>query len=513
MGLSASLAIASSGLAAVQAEMAVASQNVANASTAGYAAEAASVSSRSAGGSGSGVVVGLTGRTVDTALESSLYGQNATVSALSTMDDALSTVSALQGSTDSDSGSSATLADDVGNLQSSLITLESDPDQSAGQSAVVHAAGSLAATIQNTAAAYTAARQSAQESIVSEVGSVNSNLSSIGSLSDLIVQYRTRGISTADLENQRSAVMTTLSQTLSVSFKETATGDMLVNTVGGLALPTHDKTGSGPLATADATLTAESAYPAAVPAITLDGRDVTTQLTGGTLGANVALRDQVFPTMQAELDSFSQSLATRFDSQGLTLFTDASGSVAGSSPIAGTPTGQLGFSSVIQVNAAVTADPSLVRDGTHDVAGSATGAAAFAVNSTRGSADTTLINRLVTYALGVDAQAGVPQPAAATTGLGANGTLSAPYSGVSTLAELASSLTSAQASTINDNTTELADQTAIQTSISTKVTAVSGVSVDDEMVSIVNLQNAYSANAKIVSAVQSMFTALLAALS
>ncbi len=39
---------------------------------------------------------------------------------------------------------------------------------------------------------------------------------------------------------------------------------------------------------------------------------MTTQLTGGQLGANLTLRDTTLPTYQAELDEFSQNLASRF---------------------------------------------------------------------------------------------------------------------------------------------------------------------------------------------------------
>ena len=141
MGLDASLSIATSGLTALQAEIAVASQNVANANTAGYAVEQSSTSSRTADGQASGVVVGLTTRTINTALENSLYTQNATVSALTTTSSGLTTISALQGSTSSDSGSSNTLPDQIGNLQSSLITLEADPSSAPSQQAVVSRAG------------------------------------------------------------------------------------------------------------------------------------------------------------------------------------------------------------------------------------------------------------------------------------------------------------------------------------------------------------------------------------
>ena len=511
MGLSTSLAIASSGLAALQSEMAVASQNVANAGTAGYAAETSSVSSATAGGQGNGVVVGLTTRTINTVLEASLYTQNATVSALTTTSNALAPIAALQGSTSADSGSSNTLSDSVGNLQTSLITLEANPSNSAGQQAVLAAAGTLTSNINSTATAYQTQRQAAQESIVDEVATANSSLALIGTLSDKIAQNRINNISSADLENQRATAMTSLSNVLSVKFKEAANGDMLVTTANGFALPTHAT--SGPLATADATIGATSAYPGSIPAISLNGQDVTTNLTGGSLGANLVLRDQTLPTMQAELDSFSQTLASRFDAQGLTLFTDGNGNLPGTGATASTPAGQVGFANAIQVNPAVAAAPGDIRDGTRDVTGNSTGASAFTINTDRGTSDTTLIDRVLDYALGSSVQKGVTQPAAATTGLGATGMLSAPYSGTTDIVSLASTVTAAQALTINQAGTDLTNETAIQTSLTSKVASVSGVSVDDEMSSIVALQNAYTANAKIVSAVQSMFSALLAAIN
>ena len=511
MGLNASLSIATSGLAAVQAELAVASQNVANANTAGYAVEQSSISSRTANGQASGVVVGLTTRTINTALENSLYTQNATVSALTTTSSGLTTISALQGSTSSDSGSSNTLPDQIGNLQSSLITLDADPSSAPSQQAVVSAAGTLASTIQTTAGSYQAARQAAQDSIVDEVGTVNSGLALIGSLSDQIAHGRVTGISTADLENQRSSAMTSLSNVLSVKFTETSAGDMLVTTPDGLSLPTHAS--SGPLSTSNANVGVADAHPGSIPAITLNGRDVTTSLAGGSLGANIGLRDQVLPTMQAELDSFSQTLASRFDAQGLALFTDGSGNVPASAATQASPAGQLGFSNVIQVNPAVTGNPSVIRDGSHDVAGSTTGASSFTIDTARGTSDTTLIDRVLDYALGTNVQNGVTQPAAAATGLGANGTLSTPYLGSSDVASLASTLVSSQASTIGQASSSLSDETSIQTALTTKIASASGVSVDDQMASIVSLQNAYQANAKVVSAVQAMFTSLLNAIS
>ena len=99
-----------------------------------------------------------------------------------------------------------------------------------------------------------------------------------------------------------------------------------------------------------------------IPAIMLGGADVTRQLQGGQIGANITLRDTTLPTDQAELDELSQNMATRFASNGLTLFTDPAGNV----PVATPPpaqNGYVGFPSAIQVNPGRAVQPVAVRDG------------------------------------------------------------------------------------------------------------------------------------------------------
>ena len=523
MNLTTSLSIASSGLSAVQHELAVASQNVANASTPGYVAEVSNVASRDAGGQGSGVVVQLTSRAVNATLQNALYKQNANVAALNVTTNALGAISSVQGSTNADPGASGTLSDNLGNLQNTFTTLESDPSNPTRQQAVVSAAASLANTIHTLSNTYQAERQGAQAAIVSDVASVNNNLATIGSLSKNIVRLQASGQDTADLQNQRSAALASLSSLLQVNFNETASGNLVVTTANGLVLPTD--AASGPLSTQQATIGAADAYPGTIQGIKLDGQDVTASLSGGSLGANIALRDATLPTMQGELDSFSSTLATRFSSQGLTLFTDGSGNSPGADPTQPSPLGQLGLSGGLQVNPAVTANPARVRDGTQAIqdptpgAASApgailTGATAFTPNPAGGPVGfTTLISRILGNTLGTTIAPGTAQPTAIQAGLGANGTLSASYSGAGSLATLATTLTSSQAQTIADATAQQTSQSDIQATLQGQLTASSGVSIDDQMANVVTLQNAYEANAKVLAAVQTMFTNLLAAIN
>ena len=51
--------------------------------------------------------------------------------------------------------------------------------------------------------------------------------------------------------------------------------------------------------------------------------------------------------------------------------------------------------------------------------------------------------------------------------------------------------------------------TALRSGLETKLTAVTGVSVDTEMSDMIRLQSAYGANAKVIQAVQDMWTQLL----
>jgi len=243
------------------------------------------------------------------------------------------------------------------------------------------------------------------------------------------------------------------------------------------------------------------------------GVDVTRQLTGGQLGANIVLRDTTLPTYQAELDEFLQNTASQFAAQGLTLFTDPTGSVpaGGGIPV---QSGYVGFAAEIQVNPTVLTDPSLVVNGNTTVAGSPTGSAAFTPNPAGGPAGfSTLITNVLNYTFGADAQPGVPQPAANTTGLGAAGTLTAPFAAPQTLAAFAEAITGAEANDSANTTTQLATEQAVQTTLTNQLSSQSGVNLDQQMSLMIQLQNAYGANAKVMDVVQDSFSVLLNAVS
>jgi flagellar hook-associated protein 1 FlgK len=483
--IGAALSIATSGLANVNRQMALVSQNVANASTPGYSAQIGTQQSMVAAGEGLGVRTGLPTRDVDAALQAEVYNENATVAGLQTRQQALQAIDAVQGTP----GQGSDIASQLANLQNQFSTLLNDPSSPTQQSQVVSAASTLASTINLVSNTYTAQRQSAEDNIVSEVTTLNSTLSTIGDLSRQIVTLKASGQSTADLENQRDAAVGSLSQLLNVKVLAQQNGDVLITTSTGLQLPT---TGGSPFSTSGATMQPGSYYPATVPAIMLGTIDVTGQLQGGQIGSNITLRDKTLPTGQAELDEFSQNLASRFDAQGLTLFTDPAGNVP--QPSAAPQPWQnayVGFSGTIQVNPQVQTTPSLVRDGTSGA--NATGSAGF----------TAQIQKVLTYTFGAYG------PTSQTTGLGPAGNLSAPYVAPPTLSGMAAAMVASQAQDSAATSSQLSTEQAVQTNLTSKLSSESGVNMDTEMSNMIQLQNAYGANAKIIATVQAMWTQLL----
>jgi flagellar hook-associated protein 1 FlgK len=498
MSLNSATAIATGGLANINAQFALISQNVANAATPGYAVEVSTQQSITADGVGLGVHTGPATLQIDQALQFSMTQQNAVVAGGQTTQRALQAIDAVLGTP----GAGNDLGSLLGNLQNGFSTLLTDPSSQAQQSAVVSSATTLAQGINALSATYGAQRQAAQDNIGAGLTTLNATLATIGQLSNQIIGLKPTDQGTADLENQRNAAVQTLSQLLDVKTIAQPDGDLSIFTASGLTLPTRQ--GASAFTMSSASTSPQSYYPTGIPGIMLGGVDVTNQMAGGQIGANVALRDTTLPTDQAELDEFAYGLSSRFDAQGLTLFTKPDGSMPTGG---GTPTqvGYIGYAGVIQVNPTVTETPASVRDGTPDASG-------VTLNPVGGPAGfTALISRVLNYTFGTGLQSGAPQPALNINGLGPSGKLAAPFNPGMSLKDFATNLVSSQAQQSAITTNSLTTEQALQTSLQTKVSAVSGVNMDTEMSLMLTLQSAYSANARVISAAQSMFTQLLQA--
>ncbi|MGI4951376.1 MAG: flagellar hook-associated protein FlgK [Janthinobacterium lividum] len=460
------LSNATSGLRASQAGIAVVSDNIANAGVAGYTRKQQDVASFLVGNDSNGVRTGLVSRSVDSALQASVWSQGSRVAALTVRSQVLTSVNAVQGMP----GDGTSLADAVTGLQNGFTQLQSDPSSAAQQASVVAAAGTLAVAINSAARAVNTQRNSVQSQIGDAVTSLNAALATVRDTTHDIIAAQGAGTDTATLQDRRDQALQTISGLLDVSYDVHANGDLGIIGKNGFSIPL-DSTFS----TASATLSpASSAASGSIPPILLHSSnpaepatDVTARLSGGALGELVTLRDTVLPGYTSSLDAFAAKLSDRFASQGLQLFTD--GTQAGGS------TAYAGLSSAITVNPDVAANPALVRDGTPGTP--------FAVNPANGPAG---YSGLIDRVLGQSFAAG-------------GGSLAAD----------AGAFVARQSRDTAQTSADLTTTTAYQTTLSARFGAQSGVNVDEEMGLMIKLQNSYQANARVIQTTQSMFTALM----
>jgi len=506
MSLDLALSVARSGLRLLDRQMARAADDIANAGTEGHTRKILEGHSQTASGDGIGVRAQPARRDVDLALQSAVMraGGDAAGGALRTR--LLSDVEVAHGRPEDDNS----LASRLSALRAGLAGLREAPEDAVRRSAVVAAAADLADGWNGLATAIGGARQQAHDALVTEAQQANAALDEIAGLTIDIQREIAAGRSAAALEDRRDLALGRLAQSVDIAVLHGQGGGVTVVARGGMVLPLD---GSARFAVAPATVGAGAYHGGAgtLPGVMLGGQDVTRRMMGGRFAAAAELRDVTLPRMAAEIDLSAAHTAARFDAQGLRLFTDGLGAVPDvTQPYA--TSALLGFAGVVQVNAAVVADPALVRNGTHAVAAIPGGPTAFTPNPAAGPAGfATLLDRLLDFTFGAEVSAGNAQPAIPTGGLGPDGTLVSTLSGLSILESHGAALVAAQAQARAAAEAARDRAGALGALLGERMQARSGVDVDREVAAMIELQNAYTVNARVVATVQAMWDALFGA--
>jgi flagellar hook-associated protein 1 FlgK len=285
-----------------------------------------------------------------------------------------------------------------------------------------------------------------------------------------------------------------------------ANGGLLLLGAGGITIPIQK---AGDVFSVPGAVIAPGSFyggMGTIPPITIGGIDVTRQLIGGKLGESITLRDQTLPRYQAELDVAAAELADRFEEVGLRLFTDPSGTppdYSGPNPNAAyAGSAQIGFANRIEINPKVRSDVRMLRDGTHDTGG-------FTKNPVGGPAGfVTLIDRILSFTYGETDASGASWGGFATSGLGPDGTLSSPFGSPRTIEDYSALVTASQTSDSAAAASALETAKQFSEGLEARFTRESRVDVDSEMASLIQLQNAYAANARVMTTAQSMWTTL-----
>jgi flagellar hook-associated protein 1 FlgK len=506
MTLDLALSVARSGLRLIDRQMARTADDIANAGTEGHTRKILEGKALSAGGTGIGVRSLPIARDVDLALQAAEMRAGGDAAAAALRTDLLAAVETAHGRPED--------GDSIGGLLSALradvISLREATEDPIRRSAVVTAAGDLAARFNGIAAALGETRQAAHDALVQEAAAANAALAEIASLTIDIRREIAAGRTAADLEDRRDLALGRLAQSFDISVIRGGVGDVTIVARGGMVLPLD---GAPAFSVLPATVGAGAWHGGAgtLPGLLLRGEDVTRRVIGGRMAAAAELRDLTLPRMQAELDLSAAHTAARFEAQGLRLFSDAAGNVPDVTlPYAGGPV--LGFAAAIGVNPAVAADPTLVRDGTHVVVPVPGGATAFTPNPPGGPTGfAVLLDRLLDFTFGAEIAIGSAHPAIPTGGLGPDGTLVSQLSGLASLEAYGGALVAAQSGARAEAEAARDRAGALGDLLGTRMQQRSGVDVDREVAAMVELQNAYTINARVIATVQAMWDALFGA--
>jgi flagellar hook-associated protein 1 len=299
-----------SGLIAFQQALDVTSNNVANAATPGYDLETANFAeapgqASSIGYVGNGVDVSSVTRAYSALLAAQVNSSQASYASFNTLGTQASQIDNML--SDSSTGLTATLQSFVNSLQ----TLASSPSTTASGQAVLSQAQALVQQLQSYDSQLSQAGSQLESQISTNVTEINTLASQIASLNGEIADQSGSGQTPNQLMDQRDQLVSELSQYVGVSTVAQGNGETNVYIGSGQALVTGN--------TAQQLATIPNAYNASEYDIGLvNGNttvDITSEVSGGSLGGLLATRTQVLDPTQNALGQLSVALATLANQQ------------------------------------------------------------------------------------------------------------------------------------------------------------------------------------------------------
>lgn len=481
MSISSSLSSALSGLTASARAAELVSSNVANAMTDGYVRRDIQLVARQLGGTGQGVQVLGVSRSVDLVLMSDRRIAEAGASDRDARTAFLSGLESILGTSDS----AGSLSGRISSLDSSLIEAASRPESEARLTNVLGSARALVDKITTASDAIQTARAGADDQIETQVNTLNDALSKVVEMNIQIRASTNSGRDPSALMDQRQQLIDQISSIVPLREVDRQYGMVALYTTGGAVLLDGKAAEFGftPVGTVTPDMTLASG---ALSGLTMNGRQMETGeaslLSGGSLIAQFAVRDELAPAAQTRLDALARDLVDRFADPALDttlapgapgLFTDGG--------TAFLPANEVGLAQRLTLNAAV--DPKQggalwrLRDGIGATAPGPSGNSALL---------------------------GALQTALSTARTPASGFASGPRSFAALNADMLSGVATARLSADAESSFATARASALK-----QQELTNGVDTDAEMQKLLLIEQAYSANARVIQTVDDMIQTLL----
>ncbi|WP_298957356.1 flagellar hook-associated protein FlgK [uncultured Methylobacterium sp.] len=491
MGLSLALNTARSSLLANATQVAVSARNSAGATDPSYSRKVATVIS-----GGGGATVSVRRASDDALFDRMLDG----TSSLASREALLGGLASLQ-QTVGDPEDAASPAAKVAAFATALQSAANAPDNDDLARSLLDKASDLAGSLNRAAGAVQTVRRDADTAIRDSVGRINDLLAQFDLANRSVMKGTVSGADVSDDLDNRDRILAKLSEEVGITTVARAGGDLAVYTDSGV--PLFDR------AARTVSFAATAVYnPGTVgAAVMIDGVAVTgagspMPLQGGRIAGLAELRDEAATTYEAQLDAMAGTLIRAFAETGTAtppdparagLFTSGAFTPGGAALL---PAGDSGLATAIRIHRA--ADPAAggslatLRDGGMNGAGYRSNPAAAGTNAA--------------YSGRLDALAAALKGTgtyAAATGIG----------GSATLQDFATTSAGWIEARRKTATGEVDYQTTLLNQASGALSAATGVSTDDEIARTVQLQQSYSASAKLISVIDDLMKILLNAVN
>ncbi|WP_321448507.1 flagellar hook-associated protein FlgK [uncultured Cohaesibacter sp.] len=474
MSLSVALQVAQSALSTRQKETAVLSRNITNASQEGYTRKTALVSTLQASdGSGGGVYISAISRATDQALFRSLISSTSIGEKSDAYLDGLTHLANTLGDTNQSISPAAVL----GELETALQAYGAMPSDSVLAGQVLSAAQNMASTLNNASATVQAERENADEKIAQSVATINDQLARIETLNKEIVRGTELGSDVTDALDARDQAVLELSAQIGIKTQTRENNDLVITTESGVMM--FETTARSVTFEQTDTFSASTVGNSVrVDGVPVAGPDARMEISNGRIAGLVAVRDEAAVTYQNQLDEIAHGLISAFQESGTAgIFTHT-----GTPSVPAVGTLVQGLASDIQVNSALDSDHlDLIRDGiTTDYNPSDHASYGDRIQQLLSNLDTSMVFNGDT---GVD-----------TTG---------------TLKDFASSSVSWLESTRQSANTVSENQSITLNRVTESFSNATGVNIDEEMQSMLEIERSYSATAKLISTIDEMLDQLL----
>ena len=485
MSLSSAISIAQQAFSNTAQQTAIVSKNIANAGNADYSRRLALL-----GSTGSGAQVVSIYRAQNEALLKQSIASIGEASGQARLRDGLELLKSALGGNNYETAPSKLLSE----FRTSLQTLASTPGNKTIAASAVTSAQDLANSLNKTSRSVQDLREDADKEIALEVDKLNSLLADFEKANNEIKALTAQGEDASDALDQRDKILKQVSEIIGISTVTRGNNDTVIFTTDGTVLFENSarKVTFAPTTAYDAATVGNKIFVDGVPIAPGSGADTTAK---GKLASLVQLRDDIAPKFQSQLDEIARGLIELFkegDPGAGTPIPYKPGLFTTDPALAAMPaTGTVvpGLASKITVNALAKANPLLLRDGGFNGVVSNPGGAGNPSPGYTGLIDG-FINKM-----------GENMSFDPSTGLdGTSSLLNFATGSVGWLEQ-----TRKIASTADDNKKAMLSRT--QEALSKQT----GVSIDEELSLLLDLEQSYKASAKLVSTVDAMMAALMEA--